>query len=96
MEYGDVAEISSQLYWMIFLVVHVGYDVVAKVNHDQTMLFVVDVNYVISPEVYQDRRRRFSQSMWTTACSPRHLLLHQTILFVVHVDHLIVFEDFRD
>ena len=41
-------------------------------------------------------RRRFSQSTWTTACSPRHLLLHQTILFVVHVDQVIVFEDFRD
>ena len=34
-EYGDVAGTSSQLYWMIFLGVHVGYDVVAKVNHDQ-------------------------------------------------------------
>ena len=65
------------------------------VNHDQTMLIVVDVNYVILPEVYQDRRRRFSQSTWTTACSPRHLLLRQTILFVVHVDQLIVFEDFH-
>ena len=35
MEYDDVAGTSSQLYWMIFLGVHVGYDVVAKVNHDQ-------------------------------------------------------------
>ena len=48
------------------------------------------------PEVDHDRRRRFSQSTWTTACSPRHLHLHQTILFVFHVDQLIVFEDFRD
>ena len=41
-------------------------------------------------------KRRFSQSTWTTACSPRHLLLHQMILFVVHVDQVIVFEEFRD
>ena len=79
----------AQLYWMIFLVVRVG-------DHDQTMLFVVDVNYFISPEVYHDRRWRFSQYTWTTACSPRHLLFYETILFVVHVDQLIVFEDFRD
>ena len=56
-EYGDVTETSSQLDWMIFLVVHVDYDVIAKVNDVQLMLFLVHVGYVIIPEVYHDYRR---------------------------------------
>ena len=38
---------------MVFLI-HVASGVVAKVSHDQIILFVVHVDYFIVPEVYQD------------------------------------------
>ena len=38
---------------MVFAI-HVAYDLVGKVNHDQMILFVVHVDYVIVPEVYHD------------------------------------------
>ena len=32
-----------------------AYDVATKVNHDQIILFIVHVDYVIVPEVYHDQ-----------------------------------------
>ena len=39
--------------------IHVAYDVVAKVSHDQMILFVVHVDYVDIPEVYHDQTSFF-------------------------------------
>ena len=57
---------------MVFIV-HVNHDTVAKVSHDQTIIFIVHVNYVIVFEDFRDkddvlrslrspRRRRQGQS----------------------------------
>ena len=74
---------------MVFLVVYVGYDVVAKVNHDQ-MLFVVHVDYVIIPEIHHMtiddsfrsprtlRRRRQRQSRPDDAIRSRREFRHFT------------------
>ena len=37
------------------LAIHIAYDVVAKVSHDQIILFVLHVYYVIVLEVYHDQ-----------------------------------------
>ena len=39
---------------MVFIV-HVNHDIVAKVNHDQTILFIVHVDYVIVFEDFRDK-----------------------------------------
>ena len=57
---------------MVFIV-HVNHDVVAKINHAQTILFIVHVDYIIVFEDFRDqddvfrglrsrRRRRQGQS----------------------------------
>ena len=58
---------------MVFIA-HVNHDVVAKVNHDQTILFIVHVDYVIVFEDFRDqddvfRSLRSPRYMYTTTLS---------------------------
>ena len=52
----------------MFFVVYVVDGVISEVFHDQTILFVIRVDYVIFPEVCMIRRW-LSSSTWTAACS---------------------------
>ena len=54
----------------MFVVVYVIYGVISEVFHDQTMLFVIRVDYVSFSLRSIMTRRWFSSSTWTAACSP--------------------------
>ena len=67
---------------MVFIV-HVNHDIVAKVNHDQTILFIVHVDYAIVFEDFRDK-----DDVFRSLRSPRRRCQGQSrseMLIVVYV-----------
>ena len=79
---------------MVFIV-YVNHDVVAKVNHDQTILFIVHLDYV---NVFEDSRDQ--DNVFRSLRSPRRRgqgqLRPNVVVYVDYEQHCLVMIDLED